>query len=138
MLGGGQGRFAPPAQAFICPSWAQTVPLSSGERGPVQQPSPASHPAQAGVAKARGRHRHKPRTALSCGRRWLFSAGSPVTSPGRPPGNREGGILQNRKRWLGNPASQGPGPWPGPPAPGIVLSTTDQDFMAQKPPEGKG
>lgn len=58
-------------------------------------------------------------------------------SPSQPWVSQEGGILTTGDILLGEPLP-GPRPLACPLLPGIVLSTTDQDFMVQKPPEGKG
>lgn len=124
-----------PAQAPECPPW-------SGQRGPIQQPSPCPtqhRPGgprfQAGIAAGQG-----PRSLAEC--RCVLS--QPLyPQPGSAAKSWEGGMLPNGKHELRTPAPHRsprvlpclPAPTP---TPGMVLSTADQDFMVQKPPEGKG
>lgn len=124
-----------PAQDPECPPW-------SGQRAPTQQPSPSPtqhRPGgprfQAGIAAGQG-----PRSLAEC--RCVLS--QPLyPQPGSAAKSWEGGMLPNGKHELRTPAPHRsprvlpclPAPTP---TPGMVLSTADQDFMVQKPPEGKG
>lgn len=139
----GAGGSLAPVRAFIsplpqdpkCPPW-------SGQRGPTQQPSPCPtrhRPAgprfQAGVPAGQG-----PRSLAE--RRCVLS--QPFhPKPGSAPSPWEGGMLPNRKHELRTfPPSCSPRVLsclpPPTPTPGMVLSSADQNFMVQKPPEGKG
>lgn len=100
-------------------------------------PSPTQHRPGGLRFQAGRRHRAGPRSLAES----LCSQPSLHPQPGswKSLGRR---MLPNRKHELRTPAPTAPpGSFPASlptPTPGMVLSTADQDFMVQKPPEGKG
>ena len=126
---------SPPPQDLSCPPW-------SGQRGPTQQPSPCPTRHRPGGPRFQRASPQVKDHALRLSV-VVFSAGLSIPSRGQPPSPWEGGMLPNRKHELRTfPPSCSPRVLscvpPPTPTPGMVLSSADQDFMVQKPPEGKG
>lgn len=107
-------------------SWAQTpFSLARGEQGPAQAPPSLPH-STGGVSEAQDN------TALQLSVLGCSPQALPVPAPSQP--RRD---PHHRKHSPGGAPPRAPAP-ACPLLPGIVLSTNDQDFMVQKPPEGKG
>lgn len=129
-----------PVQAFISPPTpGPGVSSLSGQKSLTQQPSPSPpSTGQEDRGSRRGATGQGPRSLAEslCSQPLLASPAWVAKSLGRRDASQQGNMSSGHPPPL---LPQGPSLPPSPtPTPGMVLSTADQDFMVQKPPEGKG